>query len=95
VYQPWVLREHTATLSSGLTTGSTPVSLWAVVHGDAVRNRVPDRQLPRCLARRLPVRHAYGSYDLVWWLSIALGLVAALLHWPIDERAVARLRLQT
>jgi predicted MFS family arabinose efflux permease len=35
---------------------------------------------------------AYGSYDLIWWLSIALGLVAALLHWPIDERAVARLR---
>ena len=37
---------------------------------------------------------AYGSYDLVWWLSIALGLVAALLHWPIDERAVLRLRGQ-
>jgi predicted MFS family arabinose efflux permease len=37
----------------------------------------------------------YGSYDLIWWLSIALGLVAALLHWPIDERAVPRLRLQT
>jgi predicted MFS family arabinose efflux permease len=37
---------------------------------------------------------AYGSYDLIWWLSIALGLIAALLHWPIDERAVARLRAQ-
>ncbi|HEX5080369.1 MAG TPA: MFS transporter [Geminicoccaceae bacterium] len=37
----------------------------------------------------------YGSYDLIWWLSIALGLVAALLHWPIDERAVARLRAPT
>jgi predicted MFS family arabinose efflux permease len=37
---------------------------------------------------------AYGSYDLVWWLSIALGLIAALLHWPIDERTVARLRPQ-
>jgi MFS family permease len=36
----------------------------------------------------------YGSYDLIWWLSIALGLVAALLHWPIDERAVARLRAE-
>jgi MFS family permease len=38
---------------------------------------------------------AYGSYDLIWWLSIALGLIAALLHWPIDERTVARLRTQT
>lgn len=37
----------------------------------------------------------HGSYELIWWLSIALGLVAALLHWPIDERAVARLRAQT
>jgi predicted MFS family arabinose efflux permease len=36
----------------------------------------------------------YGSYDLIWWLSIALGLIAALLHWPIDERAVLRLRRQ-
>jgi predicted MFS family arabinose efflux permease len=36
-----------------------------------------------------------GSYDLVWWLSIALGLLAALLHWPTDERAVARLRTQS
>ena len=30
-----------------------------------------------------------GSYDLVWWIAIALGVVAAALHWPIDERAVA------
>jgi len=32
-----------------------------------------------------------GSYDLVWWISVALGIVAGLLHWPIDERRVARL----
>jgi len=36
-----------------------------------------------------------GSYDLIWWLSIALGLVAALLHWPINERAVVRVPAQT
>lgn len=34
---------------------------------------------------------ATGSYDQFWWLAIALGLVAALLHWPIDDRPVARL----
>ncbi len=33
-----------------------------------------------------------GSYDLMWWLSAALGLASAALHWPIDERPVARLR---
>jgi MFS family permease len=32
-----------------------------------------------------------GSYDIVWWLAVALGIVATLLHWPIDERPVARL----
>jgi MFS family permease len=31
-----------------------------------------------------------GSYDLVWWLSVALGVLAGLLHWPIREQAVVR-----
>jgi predicted MFS family arabinose efflux permease len=38
---------------------------------------------------------AYGTYAPIWWISIALGLIAALLHWPIDEREVARLRVPT
>lgn len=32
-----------------------------------------------------------GSYDLMWWLSIALGLAAAVLHWPIKERVAPAL----
>ncbi len=32
-----------------------------------------------------------GSYDVVWWLSVALGLMSAAFHLPIDERPVARL----
>ncbi|MEZ5841761.1 MAG: MFS transporter [Hyphomicrobiales bacterium] len=32
-----------------------------------------------------------GSYDVVWWVSVALGLAAAIIHWPISERPVARL----
>jgi MFS family permease len=35
---------------------------------------------------------ATKSYDLVWFGAIALGLVAAALHWPIDDRQVARLQ---
>lgn len=27
----------------------------------------------------------YGSYDVVWWISIALGIFAALIHLPINE----------
>ena len=36
---------------------------------------------------------ATGSYDAIWWISVALGLAAALVHLPIDERPLARLRV--
>jgi len=26
-----------------------------------------------------------GSYDIVWWLGVALGIFAAIVHWPIRE----------
>jgi MFS family permease len=32
-----------------------------------------------------------GDYRAMWWLSIGLGLFAALIHWLIRERPVARL----
>jgi len=32
-----------------------------------------------------------GSYDTVWWLGVALGIFAGLVHWPIKEQPVARL----
>ncbi len=32
------------------------------------------------------------SYDLMWWTSIALGIFAALVHWPISQEPVARLK---
>jgi predicted MFS family arabinose efflux permease len=35
---------------------------------------------------------ATGSYDVVWWMSIALAVIAALLNVPIREVPVARLR---
>ena len=31
-----------------------------------------------------------GSYDVVWYLSIALGIVAGLLNLPIDEKEIDR-----
>ncbi|PPR60466.1 MAG: hypothetical protein CFH10_01519 [Alphaproteobacteria bacterium MarineAlpha4_Bin2] len=32
-----------------------------------------------------------GSYDLMWVAASALGLLAAILHWPIREQPLARL----
>ena len=32
-----------------------------------------------------------GSYDAVWWLAVVLGVLAAIIHWPIKEEPVERL----
>ncbi|MCQ4632155.1 MFS transporter [Shinella sp. CPCC 100929] len=32
----------------------------------------------------------FGTYDPVWWLGVALGIFAAIVHWPIQEKAVLR-----
>ena len=31
-----------------------------------------------------------GSYDIVWWIAIALGVAAALINLPVRETAIAR-----
>ena len=36
-----------------------------------------------------------GSYDLVWWLGVAFGVMAAIVHWPIEEQPVFRLAAQS
>ena len=35
-----------------------------------------------------------GSYESVWWLAVALGLAAALIHLPIADRAIEPHRLE-
>jgi MFS family permease len=32
----------------------------------------------------------FGSYNIVWWLSVALGVASALINLPIVEKPVAR-----
>ena len=31
---------------------------------------------------------ASQSYEVVWWICVALGVIAALLHWPINESPI-------
>ena len=35
-----------------------------------------------------------GSYNMVWWLSVVLGIMAAIIHWPIKEQPVGRFAAQ-
>ena len=30
------------------------------------------------------------SYEVVWWICAALGVTAAIIHWPINERPIKR-----
>ncbi len=36
-----------------------------------------------------------GSYDLMWVVSAALGLAAAALHWPINDKPLDRFAPQS
>lgn len=36
-----------------------------------------------------------GSYDGMWWAGVFFGVVAAILHWPINEKPLARLQPQS
>jgi len=36
----------------------------------------------------------YGSYDYAWYLAIALSVFAAIIHLPIKEQAVLRLKTE-
>jgi predicted MFS family arabinose efflux permease len=38
---------------------------------------------------------ATGSYDGMWWAGVVLGLLAAVIHMPINEKPLARLQTQT
>ncbi len=35
-----------------------------------------------------------GSYDIVWYISIALGVFGAIINYPIEEKTVTRLERQ-
>jgi MFS family permease len=40
------------------------------------------------------VYDATGSYDIVWYISIALGVLGAIINYPIEEKTIARLERQ-
>jgi MFS family permease len=36
-----------------------------------------------------------GSYDVVWWIAVALGVIAGIANLPVKETAIRRLRAVT
>ena len=35
-----------------------------------------------------------GSYDIVWYISIALGVFGAIINYPIEEKTISRLEIK-
>ena len=35
----------------------------------------------------------YGTYMPIWWSGVVLGLVAAAMHWPINDKPLIRVAL--
>jgi predicted MFS family arabinose efflux permease len=84
-----VLWLSTVPLTSGLVADMFGVRYMATLFGIVF----PSHQLGGFLGAWLGgyVFGLTGSYDAVWWLSVALGLMSAAFHLPISDRPVARL----
>jgi MFS family permease len=83
----------TIPLTSGLVAQIFGVQYMAMLYGFAFLSHQVGSFLGIWMGGA--VRDYSGSYDAVWWCAVGLGFVAAAIHWPIDERPVARMSPQT
>ena len=83
-----ILWLSTVPLTSGIITVVFGPHYMSMLYGIAFFSHLIGSFLGSWLGGRL--FDAYGSYDIVWWISVALGFIAALMHMPIKEKAVQR-----
>jgi predicted MFS family arabinose efflux permease len=83
----------TVPLTSGLVAQIFGTQYMAMPYGIAFLSHQIGSFLGIWLGGR--VYDATGGYDAIWWGAIILGFVAAAIHWPIDERPVARMTAQS
>lgn len=83
----------TVPLTSGLVAQIFGTQYMAMLYGFVFLNHQLGSFLGIWLGGLLYDRT--GSYDVIWWTAITLGLVAALLHYPLDDRAVSRMSAET
>ena len=87
-----ILWLSTVPLTSGIITVVFGPYYMSMLYGIAFFSHQIGSFLGSWLGGRL--FDIYGSYDVMWWISVALGLIAALMHMPIKEKAVQRLANQ-
>ena len=84
-----ILWLSTVPLTSGIITVVFGPYYMSMLYGIAFFSHQIGSFLGSWLGGRL--FDIYGSYELMWWISVALGFIAALMHLPIKEIAVERL----
>jgi len=80
----------TVPLTSGLIAGMFGIRYMGMLFGVVFFSHQIGSFLGVWLGGRL--YDTTGSYDGFWWAAIVLGIVAALINWPIRETPVARLQ---
>jgi predicted MFS family arabinose efflux permease len=84
-----ILWLSTVPLTSGIITVVFGPYYMSMLYGIAFMSHQVGSFLGSWLGGRL--FDTYGSYNLMWWICVALGFIAALMHVPIKEKAVQRL----
>ena len=87
-----ILWLSTVPLTSGIITVVFGPYYMSMLYGIAFLSHQLGSFLGSWLGGRL--FDAYGSYDLMWWICVALGFIAAVMHLRIIEKPVTRLEAQ-
>jgi len=87
-----ILWLSTVPLTSGIITVVFGPYYMSMLYGIAFLSHQVGSFLGSWLGGRL--FDIYGSYELMWWISVALGFISAIMHMPIKEKAVQRLASQ-
>ncbi len=78
----------TVPLTSGLVAQIFGPAYMSMLYGGVFLSHQLGSFLGAWLGGR--VYDATGSYDAIWWASVALGIAAAILHAPIADRPLVR-----
>ena len=87
-----ILWLSTVPLTSGIITVVFGPYYMSMLYGIAFFSHQVGSFLGSWLGGRL--FDIYGSYHIIWWICVALGFIAAIMHLPILEKPVERLKLK-
>ncbi len=88
-----ILWLSTVPLTSGIITVMFGPYYMSMLYGIAFMSHQVGSFFGSWLGGR--IFDTYGSYELMWWICVALGFISAIMHAPIKEEPVERLITQS